>query len=442
MPRPEDDDRETRATSARCYECGGDAFADRVCLGCNVIVARRVATAASAYLAMMGPGELGAAGRRVSHELKGAVAQGAEAPHVDFSAEALVLGEALLPFFLPAEPMAAAVAPREPTEALLPCPFCGRSDVRALEVDHLTECDGKAQVVAKVTCRGCGGQGRAVEDEPTVAVARAMDAWNRRAAPARGEAEAASEASLWQAHDRREAAPDHIVGVTEMIAAPSEGGDEPVAWRYRSIAPESHWLLTDHPMANLTDRPNVFEVQPLYAHPSPGPAVDREAGVVAPSGRSHDLKTWPEPFAAVRSGRKPWELRFNDRGYQVGDLLWLKEWSPDTGYTGEAVGRLVTWMLPGGQFGLPEGYVIMSLEPWPAPPPSVGEGVRERVALDWLAKNTACEVSHDYDLDGDGEWRVHRVNGGVNDREWTLIGKGATPLDAILSALRPDAGGA
>lgn len=46
------------------------------------------------------------------------------------------------------------------------------------------------------------------------------------------------------------------------------------------------------------------------------------------------------------------------------------------------------------------------------------------------------ELSYHYaDEDDDGAWQVHRVNGGRNDREWTLIGSGATPADAIDQAL-------
>lgn len=79
--------------------------------------------------------------------------------------------------------------------------------------------------------------------------------------------------------------------------------------------------------------------------------------------REHDLKTWPSAFVAVRDGLKPWELRKNDRGYQVGDLLRLREWCPDLeDYSGAVELRLVTWILEGPAFGLPEGYVIMSLE--------------------------------------------------------------------------------
>lgn len=78
--------------------------------------------------------------------------------------------------------------------------------------------------------------------------------------------------------------------------------------------------------------------------------------------KTHVLKTWPVAFAAVRAGLKPWEFRKDDRDYQVGDTLWLKEYLPDEGRkTGAVEARDVAWLLRGGQFGIPPGYVIMSL---------------------------------------------------------------------------------
>jgi len=42
----------------------------------------------------------------------------------------------------------------------------------------------------------------------------------------------------------------------------------------------------------------------------------------------HDLKIWPEFFDDVDTGRKSFELRRNDRNYQVGEILKLREWAP------------------------------------------------------------------------------------------------------------------
>jgi hypothetical protein len=42
----------------------------------------------------------------------------------------------------------------------------------------------------------------------------------------------------------------------------------------------------------------------------------------------HELKCWPEYFHAIRSGRKKFELRKDDRGFAIGDLLVLREFIP------------------------------------------------------------------------------------------------------------------
>lgn len=89
--------------------------------------------------------------------------------------------------------------------------------------------------------------------------------------------------------------------------------------------------------------------------------------------RTHKLKTWPEPFSAVEAGRKRYEIRTDDRGYAVGDWLLLCEWDPTThdeiwrkyearGFTGREVLVRVTYMTPGGAWGLPEKLCVMSIE--------------------------------------------------------------------------------
>lgn len=77
---------------------------------------------------------------------------------------------------------------------------------------------------------------------------------------------------------------------------------------------------------------------------------------------THELKTWIEYFEEVFMGHKAFEVRKNDRNFQVGDTLILKEWNSETEkYTGRQLARNVTYILEGGQFGVEEGYVVMSI---------------------------------------------------------------------------------
>jgi hypothetical protein len=52
----------------------------------------------------------------------------------------------------------------------------------------------------------------------------------------------------------------------------------------------------------------------------------------------HHLKTWPSFFEQILDGRKRFELRRDDRGYQTGDTLMLHEWDPQKGSTRQAEG--------------------------------------------------------------------------------------------------------
>lgn len=60
----------------------------------------------------------------------------------------------------------------------------------------------------------------------------------------------------------------------------------------------------------------------------------------------------------------------------------------------------------------------------------------ENEAWDWLAKNESLELAFGYgpEPEDPGEWRVHERGGNINDREWTLISSGATPLEAVQAA--------
>lgn len=84
--------------------------------------------------------------------------------------------------------------------------------------------------------------------------------------------------------------------------------------------------------------------------------------------RTHELKTDPEVFVASMRGDKTFEIRLNDRDFQEGDLLVLRE-TEYTGhqmregkplsYTGRALSRFVTYVLDG--YGLKAGWVILGV---------------------------------------------------------------------------------
>lgn len=82
-----------------------------------------------------------------------------------------------------------------------------------------------------------------------------------------------------------------------------------------------------------------------------------------PTHNSHQLKIHPEYFKEVLLGHKTFEIRLNDRNFQVGDTLILQEYNPITQtYTGRQLARVVTYILHGPAFGLQPDYVIMSIQ--------------------------------------------------------------------------------
>lgn len=79
--------------------------------------------------------------------------------------------------------------------------------------------------------------------------------------------------------------------------------------------------------------------------------------------KEHDLKVIPPYFDDIWSLRKTWEVRKNDRDYQVGDTLILNEFDPETNdYTSKFVKAKVKYILHGGQFGIEEGYCVMTID--------------------------------------------------------------------------------
>jgi len=79
---------------------------------------------------------------------------------------------------------------------------------------------------------------------------------------------------------------------------------------------------------------------------------------------THTLKAWPNFFEAVRKGIKTFEIRKNDRGFRVGDILNLNEYDPSRKtYSGNVLEMKVTYLLSDPHFGLQDGYVVMGIVP-------------------------------------------------------------------------------
>lgn len=80
----------------------------------------------------------------------------------------------------------------------------------------------------------------------------------------------------------------------------------------------------------------------------------------------HELKTWPEYFEYLWDGSKTFEVRIDDREYDLHDHLHLREWVPgDDRYTGRELISKVIYIMDGKEgapMGLERGYVVMALE--------------------------------------------------------------------------------
>lgn len=77
----------------------------------------------------------------------------------------------------------------------------------------------------------------------------------------------------------------------------------------------------------------------------------------------HSIKCKPEYFQPLFDGVKTAEIRENDRDYQVGDILTIKEFDTNSqdGYTGRATVRLVTHVLR-DFLAVSKNYVVLSLK--------------------------------------------------------------------------------
>lgn len=72
----------------------------------------------------------------------------------------------------------------------------------------------------------------------------------------------------------------------------------------------------------------------------------------------HELKIQPQYFDAIIRGDKTFEIRKDDRGYAVDDLLVLKEWENEQ-YTGHVIIQKVTYTTTYAQ---EMGFLVLAIK--------------------------------------------------------------------------------
>lgn len=76
----------------------------------------------------------------------------------------------------------------------------------------------------------------------------------------------------------------------------------------------------------------------------------------------HELKTDPEFFWAAAEGKKPFEVRKNDRNFKVGDYIMLREYDrTEKKYTAYCLLGKITYLLDNPDY-CKEGYVTLGVQ--------------------------------------------------------------------------------
>lgn len=76
---------------------------------------------------------------------------------------------------------------------------------------------------------------------------------------------------------------------------------------------------------------------------------------------NHELKCWPSFFVGLKSGRKLFEVRRDDRGFSEGDTCCIKEFLDGRGYTGDELHFSISSILRDFP-GVMDGYCVLGLQ--------------------------------------------------------------------------------
>lgn len=78
---------------------------------------------------------------------------------------------------------------------------------------------------------------------------------------------------------------------------------------------------------------------------------------------NHSLKTLPKYFQRVKDREKTFEIRKNDRDFQVGDEVELVYYNPeDEREYNEPIYLEITYVFNGGQYGIDPEYCVFGFK--------------------------------------------------------------------------------
>lgn len=105
---------------------------------------------------------------------------------------------------------------------------------------------------------------------------------------------------------------------------------------------------------------NMQEAERAAEMPQDEPREATQEGQAEGKERVHFLRLAATDYDDVATGKKPFELRKNDRDYKTGDILELNEFK-DGRNTGRVIRCCVTYVLE-GYTGLTDGYCILGIK--------------------------------------------------------------------------------
>jgi uncharacterized protein DUF3850 len=144
-----------------------------------------------------------------------------------------------------------------------------------------------------------------------------------------------------------------------LLITPDDGS-EPIHMMLAAASVGYHQLNGTHEDLAPSERDRIERDVADFLESLAGTIASNAAPIPRPSAPGarmlHQLKTVEPYWTDVYEGRKTFEVRRNDRRFQVGDVLELQNAG-----TGRAILREIGYILRGGQFGLDEGFVVLGL---------------------------------------------------------------------------------